>query len=221
MIDWWGPILYEYYAATEAIGVTAIDSPTWLTRRGSVGRSMLGVIHVCDEFGGERPTGEPGLVYFERDVLPFAYHNDPEKTARATHPDHGNWGTTGDIGYLDDQGYLFLTDRQAFMIISGGVNIYPQEIENALTLHPDVQDLAVIGIPDEEMGEQVKAVVLPAPGVPAGPDLERELIDFLRARIAHFKVPRSIDFVTELPRTPTGKLQKGKIRERYLHPQVT
>jgi fatty-acyl-CoA synthase len=221
MIDWWGPILHEYYAATEAIGVTAIDSPTWLTRRGSVGRSMLGVIHVCDEFGGERPTGEPGLVYFERDVLPFAYHNDPEKTARATHPDHGNWGTTGDIGYLDDDGYLFLTDRQAFMIISGGVNIYPQEIENALTLHPDVQDLAVIGIPDEEMGEQVKGVVLPAPGVAAGPDLERELIDFLRTRIAHYKVPRSIDFVTELPRTPTGKLQKGRIRERYLHAQVT
>jgi fatty-acyl-CoA synthase len=155
-------------------------------------------------------------VYFEREVLPFSYHNDPDKTRQAQHPAHPNWGTTGDVGYLDDDGYLFLTDRQSFMIISGGVNIYPQEIESALALHPSIADLAVIGLPDEEMGEQVKAVVEPAAGVAAGPELERELLDFLRARIAHYKVPRSIDFVAELPRTPTGKLQKHRIRAAYL-----
>jgi long-chain acyl-CoA synthetase len=216
MIDWWGPVLQEYYAATEAIGVTVIDSPTWLEHPGSVGRSLLGVLHICADDGSDQPTGEIGLVYFEREVLPFAYHNDPEKTAGAQHPEHPNWGTTGDVGYLDDEGFLFLTDRQAFMIISGGVNIYPQEIENALTLHPAVLDLAVIGIPDEEMGEQVKAVVQPAPGVTGSPELERELLDFLRTTVAGFKVPRSIDFVDELPRTETGKLQKRKLRDRYL-----
>jgi len=215
MIDWWGPILQEYYAATEAIGITMIDSPTWLTKPGSVGRSMLGIVHICDEGGGELPLGKPGLVYFERDVLPFAYHNDPERTRQAQHPDHDNWGTTGDIGYLDEDGFLFLTDRQSFMIISGGVNIYPQEIENALTLHPKVLDLAVIGIPDDEMGQQVKAVVQPAAGVDAGPELEWELLEFLRARIAHFKVPSSIDFVADLPRTATGKLQKHRLTARY------
>jgi long-chain acyl-CoA synthetase len=216
MIDWWGPILHEYYAATEAIGVTVIDSPTWLEKPGSVGRSLLGVVHICDDSGAELPVGEIGLVYFEREVLPFSYHNDPDKTRQAQHPAHPNWGTTGDVGYLDDDGYLFLTDRQSFMIISGGVNIYPQEIESALALHPSIADLAVIGLPDEEMGEQVKAVVEPAAGVAAGPELERELLDFLRARIAHYKVPRSIDFVAELPRTPTGKLQKHRIRAAYL-----
>ncbi|MHA6782243.1 acyl-CoA synthetase [Pseudonocardia saturnea] len=216
MIEWWGPVLQEYYAATEAIGVTVIDSPTWLEHPGSVGRSLLGVLHICAEDGSELPTGDVGLVYFERDVLPFAYHNDPEKTAGAQHPEHPNWGTTGDVGYLDDEGFLFLTDRQAFMIISGGVNIYPQEIENALTLHPSVLDLAVVGIPDEEMGEQVKAVVQPAPGVTGSPELERELLEFLRTRIAGYKVPRSIDFVDSLPRTETGKLQKHKVRDRYL-----
>jgi fatty-acyl-CoA synthase len=216
MIEWWGPVLQEYYAATEAIGVTVIDSPTWLEHPGSVGRSLLGVLHICAEDGSELPTGDVGLVYFEREVLPFAYHNDPEKTAGAQHPDHPNWGTTGDVGYLDDEGFLFLTDRQAFMIISGGVNIYPQEIENALTLHPSVLDLAVVGIPDEEMGEQVKAVVQPAPGVTGSPELECELLDFLRTHVAGYKVPRSIDFVDSLPRTETGKLQKHKVRDRYL-----
>jgi long-chain acyl-CoA synthetase len=215
MIDWWGPILHEYYAATEAVGVTVIDSPTWLEHPGSVGRALLGVVHICDDDGVEQATGDVGLIYFEREVLPFRYHNDPEKTARAQHPEHPNWGTTGDVGHLDDDGFLHLTDRMAFMIISGGVNIYPQEIENALTLHPAVLDLAVIGIPDDEMGEQVKAVVQPAPGVEPGPELERELLAFLRERIAGFKVPRSVDFVTELPRTATGKLQKHRIREGY------
>ncbi|MGQ0842222.1 acyl-CoA synthetase [Actinokineospora sp.] len=216
MIDWWGPILHEYYAATEAIGITLIDSPTWLTKPGSVGRAGLGILHVCADDGTELPAGEVGLVYFEREVLPFAYHNDPEKTRQAQHPDHPNWGTTGDVGYVDEDGFLFLTDRKAFMIISGGVNIYPQEVENALTLHPAVFDLAVIGLPDDEMGERVKAVVRPADGVEAGPALERELLDFLRERIAHYKVPRSVDFVADLPRTATGKLQKHKIRDSYL-----
>jgi long-chain acyl-CoA synthetase len=215
MISWWGPILREYYAATEAIGLTVIDSETWLQHPGSVGRALLGVLHICADDGRELPTGEVGLIYFEREVLPFAYHNDPEKTARAQHPQHPNWGTTGDVGYVDSGGFLFLTDRKSFMIISGGVNIYPQEVENALTLHPSVLDLAVIGIPDDDLGEQVKAVVQPAPGVTAGPDLERELLEFLRGRIARYKVPRSIDFVTDLPRTATGKLQKHKIRANY------
>ncbi len=216
MIDWWGPILHEYYAATEAIGITVIDSPAWQRRPGSVGRALLGVVHVCGEDGTELPTGEVGLVYFEREVLPFSYHGDPEKTRRAQHPEHPNWGTTGDVGYVDEEGFLFLTDRQAFTIISGGVNIYPQEIEDALTLHPAVLDLAVIGIPDPEMGEQVKAVVRPA--VPASPELEAELLAHLRERVAGYKVPRSIDFVDDLPRTETGKLQKHKLRERYASP---
>ena len=216
MIEWWGPILYEYYAASEAVGVTFIDSAGWLQRPGTVGKAGLGIIHISDEEGNDLPTGEAGLVYFERDVLPFSYHNDPEKTRKAQHPHHDNWGTTGDIGYVDDDGYLFLTDRLAFTIISGGVNIYPQEIENALTLHPKVDDIAVIGIPDAEMGESVKGFVIAAPGVETGEELEKELLDYLRERIAHFKVPRSIDFVDSLPRTETGKLQKHKLREPYL-----
>jgi fatty-acyl-CoA synthase len=216
MIDWWGPILFEYYAATEAIGITFIDSKTWLTKPGSVGKAGLGILHICDDDGTELPIGEDGLVYFERDVLPFAYHNDPEKTKKAQHPQHDNWGTTGDIGHVDDEGYLFLTDRKAFMIISGGVNIYPQEVENALTLHPAVLDIAVIGLPDDEMGEYVKGVVQPAPGVKTGPKLEQELLEFLRGHIAHYKVPRSIDFSDDLPRNQMGKLQKGLLRDKYV-----
>ena len=216
MIDWWGPVLYEYYASIEAVGVTAIDSPTWLTRPGSVGRAALGVLHVCAEDGAELPPGQDGLVYFERDVLPFSYHGDPARTRAAQHPDHDNWATTGDVGHVDADGYLFLTDRKDFMIISGGVNIYPQEVEDALALHPAVLDVAVVGVPDEEMGEQVKGVVHPAEGVLPGPALEQELLTFLRARLAHYKVPRSIDFVDALPRTATGKLQKHKVRSGYL-----
>lgn len=223
MIEWWGPILHEYYAATEAIGITVIDSPTWLRRPGSVGRALLGTLRICDDSQPQQPevkTGEVGLIYFERDALPFAYHNDPDKTRKAQHPEHPNWGTTGDVGYVDDDGFLFLTDRKAFMIISGGVNIYPQEIEDALTLHPAVADLAVIGIPDAEMGEQVKAVVTAAPGAIPGPALAAELTDFLRERIAHYKVPRSIDFTDALPRTETGKLLKHKLRRRYTGEQA-
>ncbi|WP_067802049.1 acyl-CoA synthetase [Nocardia beijingensis] len=216
MIDWWGPILYEYYASTEANGATFIDSEQWLRKPGSVGTAGLGTIRVCGDDGAELPIGEIGTIYFEREAAPFAYHNDPAKTADAVHPDHPNWTTTGDIGYVDEDGYLFLTDRKAFMIISGGVNIYPQEVEDALALHPKVFDVAVIGVPDEEMGESVKAVVQPAPGAEPGPELAAELRDYLRDRIAHYKVPRSFDFADDLPRTPTGKLVKGKLRQRYV-----
>ena len=215
MIDWWGPVLYEYYAATESIGVTLIDSEQWLRRAGSVGKAALGLIHVCGADGGELAPGEIGTIYFEREEMPFAYHNDPDKTTEAIHPQHPTWSTTGDIGYVDDEGFLFLTDRKAFMIISGGVNIYPQEVEDALALHPKVFDSAVIGIPDAEMGESVQAVIQPAPGVTGSPELADELRTFLRDRIAHYKVPRGVDFVDELPRTPTGKLVKGKLRDRY------
>jgi fatty-acyl-CoA synthase len=215
MIEWWGPVLYEYYASTEANGATFIDSEQWLRKPGSVGPAGMGSIRVCGDDGAELPTGEIGTIYFERDELPFAYHNDPAKTEAAIHPDHPTWTTTGDIGYVDAEGFLFLTDRKAFMIISGGVNIYPQEIEDALALHPSVLDVAVIGIPDEEMGESVQAVVQPAPGATPGPELAAELRDYLRERIAHYKVPRGIDFADELPRTPTGKLVKGKLRAQY------
>ncbi|WP_436776298.1 acyl-CoA synthetase [Yinghuangia sp. YIM S09857] len=215
MIDWWGPVLYEYYAATEANGVTLIDSAQWLDKPGSVGRAALGVIRICDDEGTELPPGSVGTVYFEREEVPFRYHGDEDKTREAQHPVHETWSTTGDVGYVDEDGYLFLTDRKAYMIISGGVNIYPQEVEDALALHPKVDDVAVIGLPDEDLGEQVKAVVQAAPGAETGPELERELIDFVRERIAHYKAPRSVDFVDELPRTPTGKLLKRVVKARY------
>ncbi|MEK6441051.1 acyl-CoA synthetase [Pseudonocardia sp. T1-2H] len=217
MIDWWGPVLHEYYSSTEANGITFIDSAQWLERPGSVGRAGLGVLHVTDDEGKELETGEVGTVYFERDERPFEYHNDPDRTAAAQHPEHENWTTTGDLGFVDTDGYLFLTDRKAFMIISGGVNIYPREIEDVLVGHPSVLDVAVIGVPDDEMGEAVKAVVQPAPGVEGGPALEKELIEYVRGQIAHFKAPRTVDFTDFLPRTPTGKLVKQQLRDRYPH----
>ncbi|HEY1971892.1 MAG TPA: acyl-CoA synthetase [Pseudonocardia sp.] len=216
MIDWWGPVLVEYYAGTEGHGMTMITSPQWLEKPGSVGKAVVGVLHICDEQGAEVPVGEVGTVYFERDLVPFSYHNDPEKTRAAQHPEHPTWTTVGDIGRVDADGFLFLTDRKAFTIISGGVNIYPQEIENVLALHPAVTDVAVIGVPDEEMGESVKAFVQPAPGVVVGADLENEIIEFVRSKIARFKAPRSVAFVDQLPRTPTGKLVKGELKQRYL-----
>jgi len=215
MIDWWGPILYEYYASTESIGGTFIDSEQWLRKPGSVGQAGSGVLHICADDGTELPTGETGTVYFASDGEPFTYHGDPAKTAEARHPHHPNWSTTGDVGYVDEDGFLFLTDRKAFMIISGGVNIYPQEIENALALHPKVLDVAVIGVPDAEMGESVLAAVQAAPGAAPGPELGEELRAYLREQIAHYKVPRRFDFVDELPRTPTGKLVKGRLRAQY------
>ncbi|HVM54040.1 MAG TPA: acyl-CoA synthetase, partial [Acidimicrobiales bacterium] len=215
MIEWWGPILIEYYAGTEGNGSTIITSEQWLAHPGSVGRPAVGAIHICDESGAELPTGEAGTVYFEQARMPFEYHGDPEKTRNAQHPEHPNWSTLGDVGYLDDEGCLYLTDRKAFMIISGGVNIYPQEIEDALVLHPSVADVAVFGVPDEDMGETVQAVVEPAAGVEPSPALAQELTEYLRQRIAHYKVPRRVDFIDEMPRLPTGKLYKRVLRDRY------
>jgi fatty-acyl-CoA synthase len=215
MIDWWGPILHEYYASTEANGLTSITSDEWLRKPGTVGKAALGIVRVCDDDGNVLEPGEVGTIYFERDELPFEYHNDPDKTRGAQHPDHPFWTTVGDLGYVDEDGYLFLTDRKAFMIISGGVNIYPQEIEDAMILHDAVADVAVIGVPHDEMGEEVKAVVELAEGVEGTPELERELIEHVKGRIARFKAPRSVDFADALPRTPTGKLVKGELRKRY------
>uniref|UniRef100_UPI0018287D2C AMP-binding protein n=1 Tax=Sporichthya sp. TaxID=65475 RepID=UPI0018287D2C len=210
----WGPIVWEYYGSTESLGVTLINSAEALERPGSVGRPVIGVLHICDEDGAELPTGEVGTVYFEREFLPFSYHNDDERTRSAQHPAHPNWGTVGDLGYVDDDGFLFLTDRKAFMIISGGVNIYPQEVENALALHPQVHDVAVIGVPDAEMGESVAAFVELPVGVAGSPELASEIIAFVRSRVAHYKAPRTVTFVESLPRTPTGKLIKGGLRSR-------
>jgi long-chain acyl-CoA synthetase len=215
MIDWWGPILYEYYSSTEGNGVTLIGPEEWLRHPGSVGQAVLGVIHICADDGAEMPTGGIGGVYFERDKTPFEYHKDPHKTREAKHPLRDNWTTTADVGFVDDDGYLYLTDRKAFTIISGGVNIYPQEVEDCLVLHPKVADVAVIGVPDQEMGEQVLAVVQPASGIAADAELERELLDFMRPRIARYKTPRSIEFTDQLPRSATGKLVKGVLKSRY------
>jgi fatty-acyl-CoA synthase len=215
MIEWWGPILFEYYAGTEATGSTAIDSLDWLAHPGSVGRAALGVLHICDDEGNDLPAGEAGLIYFEREAPTFEYHNDPEKTAASRHPRHPEWNALGDVGYLDQDGYLYLTDRKAFMIISGGINIYPQAVEDALILHPKVGDVAVFGVPDAEMGEAVKAVVEPAPGVPPSPELAAELMAFARDKLAHYMAPRSIDFIDEMPRLPTGKLYKRLLKDRY------
>jgi long-chain acyl-CoA synthetase len=213
MIDWWGPIIREYYGATEGHGLTACDSQEWLAHRGTVGRVRLGTLHILDDDLRESPPGEPGTVWFET-ATPFEYFNDEAKTREARSPD-GTMSTVGDVGYVDDDGYLYLTDRAAFMIISGGVNIYPQECENLLITHPSVADAAVFGVPDSDRGEQVKAVVQPMPHVSPGPELERELIDFCRQHLAAHKCPRSVDFEAELPRLPTGKLYKRVLRDRY------
>jgi fatty-acyl-CoA synthase len=216
MIGWWGPIFTEYYGATESHGTTVMSSAEWETKRGSVGRAVLGVAHICDDDGRELPAGQVGLVYFERDQPSFSYHNDPDKTSGSRHPAHQNWATVGDMGYLDEDGYLYLTDRKSFMIISGGVNIYPQEVENVLALHPKIFDAAVIGVPDPEMGEQVKAVVQLRDGISHSDELAAEIIGYVRDRLAHFKAPRSVDFVDQLPRSETGKLVKRILKARYV-----
>lgn len=212
MIDWWGPIVHEYYGATESNGFVACNSEEWLARPGTVGRSLAGVLHIVGDDGQELPVGQPGTVYVENG-LAFEYHNDDAKTAGA-HNDRG-WSTLGDVGFLDDEGWLFLTDRKAFTIISGGVNVYPQEAENVLITHPRVLDAAVFGVPDADLGEAVKAVVQPVDMTDVGPDLEGELIAWCRQRLAGFKCPRSVDFLAELPREPTGKLHKRRLRDNY------
>ncbi len=212
MIDWWGPILFEYYAGTEGNGLCAIASEEWLQHKGSVGRAMLGTIKILDEEENELPPRQVGTIYFA-DGIDFEYHNDPEKTAGAR--TSKGWTTLNDVGYVDEEGYLYLTDRKANMIISGGVNIYPQESENVLVTHPKVLDVAVIGIPHEDFGEQVKGVVQLRNPADASPELGQELIEFCRSRLAKLKCPASIDFVDDLPRTPTGKLLKRLLKEKY------
>jgi long-chain acyl-CoA synthetase len=212
MIAWWGPIIGEYYAGTEGNGFCAISSAEWLTHKGSVGRNLTAQTKICGEDGEELPARQEGVVYFAGGGT-FAYHNDPEKTASVAN-EHG-WTTLGDIGWLDEEGYLYLTDRKSFMIISGGVNIYPAEIENLLVTHPDVADVAVIGAPHEEMGEEVVAVVQPRDMATAGPALAETLMTFARANLSHVKCPRRIDFRAELPRHDTGKLYKRQLVEEY------
>lgn len=215
MIAWWGPILYEYYGGSEQFGRTQIDSHEWLAHPGSVGRPRHCVVHICSEGGEELPVGSTGVVYFESANLAFAYLNDPVKTQSALHPHHPNWGTYGDIGRLDEDGFLYLTDRLSFTIVSGGVNIYPQAIENALVQHPSVADAAVFGVPSAEMGEDVKAVIELMPGVAPSPQMAQEILNFLGSRIARYMMPRSVDFIAQLPRLPTGKLYKQALRSKY------
>ena len=215
VIDWLGPIVDEFYSMTEGSGLTYIGSSDWLAHPGSVGKQVTGIVHICDADGREVPADVPGLIYFEQPAAPFEYHGDSEKTRSSRHPEHPNWTTAGDAGYLDADGYLYLTDRQDFMINSGGVNIYPVEIENALIMHPAVTDVAVFGLPDPEMGQFVQAVIQVAPGYEPSPELAEELRGYARTRLAGYKVPRRVDFRPELPRLPTGKLAKKALREQF------
>lgn len=212
MIDWWGPILLEYYAATEGNGVTICTSEEALAHPGTVGKSLIGPVRIVGEDGQELPAGEVGDVYFDSG-LTFSYHDDLEKTAKAHHPN--GWSTLGDVGYLNQDGYLFLTDRRAYTIITGGVNVYPQETEDKLLMHPAVRDAAVFGIPDPDLGESVKAVVQLLDQDRASPELEAELIEWCRNSLSHIKCPKSIDFLQDMPRTETGKLIKRKLKEMY------
>jgi len=212
MMDWWGPIIDEYYASSEASGSTLITADDWLAHPGSVGKPMNSAVHILDQDGNELPPGQAGEIYFEGG-WPFEYLNDPAKTA-ASRDKHG-WVTVGDVGYLDDEGYLFLTDRRHHMIISGGVNIYPQEAENLLVTHPKVLDAAVFGVPDDEMGQRVVGAVQTVDPADATDAFADELLDWLRERLSHFKCPRSIAFEAALPRTDTGKLYKNALIEKY------
>ena len=213
MIRWWGPIIHEYYGATEGLGFTACNSTEWLAHRGTVGRVLFGDLHILDENMKPCPTGTSGSVWFKT-ASPFEYFNDPDKTREARSAD-GSMSTVGDVGYVDADGYLYLTDRAAFMIISGGVNIYPQECENLLITHPKIADAAVFGVPNADLGEEVKAVVQPMPGIRPCAELADELISFCSQSLSRQKVPRSIDFEEQLPRLPTGKLYKRQLRDRY------
>ena len=214
MMEWWGPVLHEYYAGTEGNGFCAVGPEEWLAHPGTVGRPLLGEVHICDDEGNEVETGETGTIYFGNGGE-FEYHNDPGKTEDSRHPKEKGWTTLGDMGYVDEDGYLYLTDRKSFMIISGGVNIYPQEVENLLVTHPKVADAAVFGVPNAEFGEEVKAVVQPVDQVAAGDALAAELIAFCRDHLSHIKCPKTVDFERELPRHPTGKLYKRLLRDRY------
>ena len=212
MIKWWGPVFFEYYAGTEGNTMVMISSEEWLRHKGSVGKCYIGRIRILDDNREELPVGEAGLIYVEEGNS-FEYHKEPEKTA-ASRTANG-WSTIGDIGYVDEEGYLYLTDRKSNMIISGGVNIYPQETENVLTLHHKIMDVAVIGVPNEDFGEEVKAVVQLMDPDEAGPELEKELIAYCKEHLSSIKCPRSVDFVDDLPRTPTGKLLKRLLKEKY------
>jgi long-chain acyl-CoA synthetase len=212
MIEWWGPIIAEFYSSSEGAGATFVTSEDWLAHPGTVGRAMLGSMHVLDDSGEPLPAGEIGTVWAET-PQPFEYLHDQEKTRQ--HRNERGWSTVGDVGYLDSDGYLYLTDRKAYTIISGGVNIYPQEAEDALISHPRVYDAAVFGVPNPEYGEEVKAVVQPVSMDEAGPELAQELIAFCKSRLATYKCPRSIDFAAELPRSDAGKLYKRRLKDRY------
>ena len=217
MINWWGPIIHEYYAGSEGNGFVYCNSEQWLAHPGTVGVSINAIVHICDDAGDELPINEPGTIYFESKV-DFEYHNDPEKTKSSRDPKGRGWTTLGDVGYLDADNFLYLTDRKAFMIISGGVNIYPQEAENILINHPLVTDVAVFGVPNDEFGEEVKAVVQPVSmpkNTAEAAELERVLKAFCRESLADLKCPRSIDFRAELPRHPTGKLYKRILKDEY------
>lgn len=212
MIEWWGKVIHEYYAGSEGNGFVAINSDDWLAHRGSVGRALTAVLHICDDEGNDVPAGDSGTIYFEGGGE-FEYYNDKDKTAESRHAQ--GWSTLGDVGYMDEEGFLYLTDRKSFMIITGGVNVYPQETENLLVTHAKVMDVAVFGIPNEDFGEEVKAVVEPINWDDCGPEFEAELIDFCKEHLSSIKCPRSIDFDKELPRHPTGKLYKRLLKDRY------
>ena len=211
-IDWFGPIVWEYYAGSEGSGYFAIDSATWLAHPGSVGRAMRGVVHILDDAGQELPVGEVGTIWFE-DAGTFQYHKDAEKTAAAFND--AGWSTLGDVGHLDENGFLYLSDRRVDLILSGGVNVYPQEIENVLSQHPAVADVAVIGVPDADLGEQVRAVVELIPGTSGDEALLAELAEHCRTHLAGFKCPKRIDVVEALPRLPNGKMLRRRVRELY------
>ncbi|OBB17644.1 hypothetical protein A5761_09815 [Mycolicibacterium setense] len=224
MFDWLGPIIHEYYSGSEAVGFAYCSPQDWLSHPGTVGKSLVGAVHILDDDGNEVPVGEEGVIYFENPRR-FEYLGDPEKTRRV-YSEHG-WGTFGDVGRLDDEGFLYLTDRRTDLIITGGVNVYPREVEEMLLLHPAVLDAAVVGLPDEDLGQRVAGVVSLRPGIVEGSDLARDLFDFCRSRLSHVKSPREIQFAPELPRTETGKLLRRVVRDtaksrpsEFAHPQT-
>ena len=213
MIEWWGPIILEFYAGSENVGSTMISSEEWLAHPGSVGLPRFCTTHICDDDFNELPTGEVGNVWFDTPGAAMEYHGDPDKTAENRSPQ--GWYTMGDVGRVDDDGYLYLTDRKTFMIISGGVNIYPQESENVLVGHPAVLDVAVIGVPNDDLGEEAKAVVQLVDPASASDELAAELLAWCQERLARYKCPRSVDFVEQLPREDSGKLYKRRLRDEY------